>query len=108
MELYRGRLIAYSLGNFCSWESFNLNGPLGITAIVQLELAANGVLVAVDVESGKIVRPGRPQPDPDEQAVELIRELSKADFGDPFLDENGAWRRPKAMPPPSSRAERRP
>ena len=29
MEIYRGRFIAYSLGNFAAWHGFNLRGPLG-------------------------------------------------------------------------------
>ena len=34
MEIYKGRLIAYSLGNFSTWETFSLRGPLGITICV--------------------------------------------------------------------------
>ena len=39
MEFYRGRLIAYSLGNFLTYRGFNLDGPLGITGVLQLEFA---------------------------------------------------------------------
>ena len=38
IELYRGRPIAYSLGNFLTYRGFNLSGPLGVTGVLQLEL----------------------------------------------------------------------
>ena len=40
IEFYRGRLIAYSLGNFLTYRGFNLDGPLGVTGVLQLEFAA--------------------------------------------------------------------
>ena len=39
IEFYRGRLIAYSLGNFLTYRGFNLAGPLGVTGVLQLEFA---------------------------------------------------------------------
>ena len=42
MEFYRGRLIAYSLGNFVTYRGFNLSGPLGVTGVLQLEFAGRG------------------------------------------------------------------
>ena len=39
IEFYRGRPIAYSLGNFLTYRGFNLEGPLGVTGVLQLEFA---------------------------------------------------------------------
>jgi hypothetical protein len=81
MEFYRDRLIAYSLGNFATYRGFNLSGPLGVTAVLQLEFSPDRTL-----RSGRIVpmlqlpRQG-PFPDPDSTAVHLIRRLSREDFG---------------------------
>ncbi len=93
MELYRGRLIAYSLGNFSSWHGFNLRGPLGISVILNVTLAPNGVLLAADLISLSLERPGIPTPDPEGRAVEIIRSLSEADFGNALFDEDGRYER---------------
>jgi Bacterial capsule synthesis protein PGA_cap len=94
MELYKGRLIAYSLGNFCTWDTFNLSGPLGITGILKVSLAPNGVAMRVELVPAIIEKPGRPVLDPLRQGVALVRTLSKLDFGSSLLDEGGVWQRP--------------
>ena len=94
MELYRGRLIAYSLGNFSSWEVFGLGYPNNITAVLNVTLAPNGVATAVRVTPVVMEKPGRPQPDPERRAVEILRTLSQEDFGHPLLDTDGRWARP--------------
>jgi hypothetical protein len=81
MELHHGKLIAYSLGNFVTYRGFNLDGPLGVTGVLQLEFAPDRRL-----RHGRLVpmvqlpRTG-PAPDPDRTAVELVRRLSAEDFG---------------------------
>jgi hypothetical protein len=44
MEFYRGHLIAYSLGNFLTYRGFNLDGPLGVTGVLQLQFTGLGAL----------------------------------------------------------------
>ena len=39
IEFYRGKPIAYSLGNFLTYRGFNLDGPLGLTGVLRLEAA---------------------------------------------------------------------
>ena len=46
IEFYRGRPIAYSLGNFLTYRGFNLSGPLGVTGVLQLEFDADRKLAA--------------------------------------------------------------
>jgi hypothetical protein len=81
IEFYRGRPIAYSLGNFVTYRGFNLDGPLGVTGVLQLEFAPDRRL-----RSARLVpmiqwpRHG-PVPDPDRTALELVRRLSSEDFG---------------------------
>jgi hypothetical protein len=80
IELYRGKPIAYSLGNFLTWRGFNLSGPLGITAVLQLELSpARGLQRARLVPMLQLPGTG-PAPDPARAALELVRRLSAEDF----------------------------
>ncbi len=81
MQLYRGRLIAYSLGNFCGFHNFDTGGVLGDSAILRLTLSPRGRLLAGRVDAVRLRGPGRPAPDPSRAAVGLIRRLSRADFG---------------------------
>ena len=60
LELYKGRLIAYSLGNFSTWDTFNLTGPLGISGILKVSLAPNGVATRVELVPALLAKPGRP------------------------------------------------
>jgi hypothetical protein len=81
MEWYRGRLIAYSLGNFATYRGFSLVGPLGITGVLQVRLNADGT-----IERARLVpmrqEPRRgPAPDQTAAAVEIVNRLSLEDFG---------------------------
>jgi hypothetical protein len=81
MEFYRGRLIAYSLGNFLTYRGFNLAGPLGITGVLRLEFADDRTLRHARLVP-MVQLPGHgPAPDPDRAAIQLVRVLSTEDFG---------------------------
>jgi len=83
MEVYRGRLIAYSLGNFTGYRQFGSGGGFtGTSAILEVELADNGVLVAAKVHPLALDKSSIPRPDPSGAALDQIRELSAADFPD--------------------------
>jgi hypothetical protein len=97
IEFYRERPIAYSLGNFVTYRGFNLDGPLGVTGVLQLEFAPDrrlrsGLLVPMI----QLPRAG-PAPDPDRTALDLVRRLSAEDFGTAAarVTEDGA-----VFPPP--------
>lgn len=81
MEFYRGRLIAYSLGNFATYRGFNLAGPLGITGVLQLEFSGDRRLRAARLIPMKQLPREGPAPDPDSSAIRLVRRLSAEDFG---------------------------
>ena len=81
IEFYRNRPIAYSLGNFATYRGFNLSGPLGITGVLQLEFSPDRTLRSARlVPMRQLPREG-PFPDPEREALHLIRRLSKEDFG---------------------------
>lgn len=80
VELYKGRFIAYSLGNFCTYARFNLMGLNGIAPIITLKTDKKGEFL-----SGKVVsliqhfKKG-PVPDKASGALNEIIELTRKDF----------------------------
>lgn len=82
LEVYRRRLIAYSLGNFCTYGRFNLSGPLGIAAVLRVELAADdGRFLGGRILPTRQAGRGGALPDRRRRAIALLRELSRQDFG---------------------------
>lgn len=79
MELYRGRLVAYSLGNFGGYEVFGLNATTATSAVLQASIAPDGRLVSARVRPTRLVGAGTPAPGGD--GIALIREVSREDFG---------------------------
>jgi hypothetical protein len=81
IEFYRGRPVAYSLGNFLTYRGFNLDGPLGVTGVLQVELAPDRRLRLARLVP-MLQRPMEgPAPDSAATALELVRRLSADDFG---------------------------
>jgi poly-gamma-glutamate capsule biosynthesis protein CapA/YwtB (metallophosphatase superfamily) len=81
MEWYRGRLIAYSMGNFTGYRTLSNDGPAGIGGIVTLRLAADGTWDSGRLVGTVMVDPGLAQIDPGQQALSVVQDLSRADFG---------------------------
>jgi capsule synthesis protein PGA_cap len=81
MEWYRGRLIAYSLGNFVGYHTLATDGVTGVTGILQVTLARNAAWVGGELVPITIAGTGIPRPDPAEAAHGLVRTLSRKDFG---------------------------
>jgi poly-gamma-glutamate capsule biosynthesis protein CapA/YwtB (metallophosphatase superfamily) len=81
MEVYRGRLVAYSLGNFMGYRQFGTSGGYGgRTVLLEAELAGNGVLVSAKLHPLALDGDSVPRPDPSGAALQDVRELSAADF----------------------------
>lgn len=80
VEVYKDRLIAYSLGNFATYGRFNVRGNGGIGAILDVTMDARGRFVAGKVLPTMQVGEGTPMKDPDGKAIDLIRLLSEEDF----------------------------
>jgi len=81
MEWYKGRLIAYSLGNFGGYKVFSLGGPLSVSGILRVTLRGDGRFEAGILVPTRLNDAGVPRLDPSEQAHAIVRSLSKADFG---------------------------
>jgi hypothetical protein len=91
LELYQGRLIAYSLGNFATYWGINTVGVNGLAPILFASLDQSGSFIDGRLYSARQQRPLGPVPDPENQAAHLIRELTLADFPDGTLiiDDEG-------------------
>ena len=81
MEIYRRRLIAYSLGNFAGYHNFGLDGVLGDSAVLHVRLTANGAFRSGRITSVRLVDAGMPEPDPTGAGARLIAQLSRDDLG---------------------------
>lgn len=81
MEIYRDRLIAYSLGNFSGFHNFTLEGALGESAILHVTLGGDGSFRGGRLASLRLVEAGQPVPDPEEAAAQTVATLSTEDFG---------------------------
>ena len=81
MEWYKGRLIAYSLGNFAGYKVFALGGPLSTSAILRVTLDGAGRFETGRIVPTRLVGAGLPALDPSEAAHGVIRTLSREDFG---------------------------
>lgn len=76
MECYKGKLIAYSLGNFAGYGSFSIKRAAAITAVLEVRLAKNRETVGFDILPVKFDEQKLPEIDPDKLAHYLINDLS--------------------------------
>jgi hypothetical protein len=81
MEIYKGRLIAYSLGNFATYGPFNMSGETGLSTILEAHLGADGTFLGGCAYPLKQEKPGGPKIDPAMNILPLLRSLSQTDFG---------------------------
>jgi len=80
MEIYSNRLIAYSLGNFAAYYGISVAGPKGYAPVVITELDGYGRFLTGELQSYIQLRPGGPVPDPEKNALRMIRRLTLEDF----------------------------
>ena len=92
MELYKDRLICYSLGNFCTYGRFNVRGVNGVAPMVKLEVDDAGKFVRGQVTPIYQMKTHGPKIDPQKRAITLLRDLTKADFPETplVIGEDGA------------------
>ena len=81
MEIYRDRLIAYSLGNFSGFHNFATDGVLGASAVLHVSVDKDGAFRSGRIASVRLVEAGHPVLDPSDEGAHLIAELSHEDLG---------------------------
>jgi poly-gamma-glutamate capsule biosynthesis protein CapA/YwtB (metallophosphatase superfamily) len=80
LEIYKERLIAYSLGNFCTYKGMNLDEERGYAPLLWVEVNKTGKFLRGKIHSFLQVRPGGPKPDEQSRAFKLMKTLSLEDF----------------------------
>jgi poly-gamma-glutamate capsule biosynthesis protein CapA/YwtB (metallophosphatase superfamily) len=80
IDLYKGRFIAYSLGNFATYGRFNLKAQAGIAPIVKVHLDKQGVFINGQIFSIQQLGEGGPILDPSNGALNEIIKLTQTDI----------------------------
>ena len=80
LELYKDRIIFYSLGNFCTPFRFNLEGVNGLAPLAEVTVNADGTFDEGKIHSFIQSRGVGPRKDGSHRAAKKIQELTKADF----------------------------
>ena len=80
VDYYKGRFITYSMGNFCTYGSFNLQGISGIAPIYQLQLRRDGSFKSGKVIPIRQIGEGGPLLDRKKSVFAEILSLTNTDF----------------------------
>ena len=95
MEIYKDRLVAYSLGNFATYYGISVEGIRGLAPILLATLDDEGRFIDGKIEATIQLRPAGPSIDPEKKVITLLRELTAAAFpqGELAIGEDGSLTR---------------
>jgi poly-gamma-glutamate capsule biosynthesis protein CapA/YwtB (metallophosphatase superfamily) len=105
MQWYRGKLIAYSLGNFAGYYTLGLDGVTADSAILHVALRSDGSFAGGSVTPIRLAGAGLPAPDPSRTGIQLINSLSRTDLGASGVRIGPAGR---ILPPPAAASPLKP
>ena len=80
IEIYNGRLIAYSLGNFATYYGISISDDKGLAPILVTTIDGAGRFISGEIVSAIQLRPNGPRLDERHRAYERIWELTEQDF----------------------------
>lgn len=80
LEFYKDKLIVYSMGNFATYGSFNLQGPQALGEVVEVELDGQGRFRSGRLFATRQEGRGIPQPDPSNEVLGIVTRLTQEDF----------------------------
>jgi hypothetical protein len=91
VDLYKDRIIAYSLGNFATYGRFNLSGPNGMAPILEVDVDKNGKFLKGKIHATKQLGEGGPVLDEENAVIKEIISLSREDFPESvlYIDASG-------------------
>ncbi len=94
MELYKDRLIAYSLGNFATYGRFNLRGPAGVAPLLKFRVDETGRFLDGQIVPIYQTKPTGPLIDQEARATAILQQLSREDFPESplLITDEGALR----------------
>ena len=80
LEVYKGKLIAYSLGNFMGYRTFSTVAELGYSLILEAEIDLEGNFLGGQIIPIHLDGQGIPSYDSQNRTVKLMQRLTKSDF----------------------------
>lgn len=80
VEVYKQKFIAYSMGNFNTYGTFNLSGPNGMAPLLDIKLDRKGNFLYTKVISTKQSKAYGLELDPNYKVFEEMKRLTKTDF----------------------------
>lgn len=89
MEVYKDRFIAYSLGNFATYDRFNLSGVNGVCPLLLLDIDSSGKFIGGEIIPIKQVGEGIPMYDASKRVISIVQNLNKTDFPKSAPDISG-------------------
>ncbi|MGF1675292.1 MAG: CapA family protein [Rivularia sp. (in: cyanobacteria)] len=88
MEMYNGKLIAYSLGNFLGYRTLSTVAQAGYSMILEVKMTPEGSLEQAKIIPVRMDKQGIPYIDQNFNTVQLVRSLNKHDFPDSSVEIN--------------------
>jgi hypothetical protein len=85
VDLYKDRFIAYSLGNFATYGTINVNGISGYAPIIEVEMDRSGKFIRGKIHSAIQHKGEGPRWDSSYRAAKEIRDLTLQDFPESSL-----------------------
>ena len=85
MELYKNRLIAYSLGNFCTYKCVSVSGVCGYAPLLKVYVNKKGEFLSGHIISAIQDHKKGLELDSLNRAAKRIQQLTKTDFEQPGL-----------------------
>lgn len=82
MEIYKDRLIAYSLGNFATYGQFRLAGGTAETMVLETKIDAEGKFISGKIYPFILLNRGIIAEDKTNSSIKTIQRLSNLDFPD--------------------------
>jgi poly-gamma-glutamate capsule biosynthesis protein CapA/YwtB (metallophosphatase superfamily) len=103
LELYRGRVVAYSLGNLAGYHTFSSRGTMSLSGVLRVTLDPRGRYPGGRFTSLVLDPASIPRVDRRQAAGRLVSQLGRADFGSRALvvDAAGRIRALRSEPPPA-------
>ena len=91
VEVYKGKFIAYSLGNFCTPYGMSLTGIKGYAPVVEIKIDSKGNFISGKIHSFIQQKGVGPRKDATNAVAKEMKKLSDADIKNPAIkiDEEG-------------------
>ena len=81
IEFHDGKLLAYSLGNFAGWRNFSTAGVASLSGLLTVRVTREGHLRGGRFTGLRLSSDGVPSADTTGEAVGLVNQLGREDFG---------------------------